>query len=206
MSSPASAIIAVRTWSSRPREEAKATRPPKRLAASASTSSAEAPSNSASRAVTVSGCVMESPRVSWAACQCKSLTEQIIGLHTTTKPAWVQADLGVSSRGGRAGWGRRGPRRGPTTGRSRDGLKGRLHHVSHTADGGVAPQVVIGAGTLAPAVAQRLDGHVDADLVAVLEAHDHPLPSGAPCSLQISDPQGGGDGATSQDAHRLHAA
>src|SRR5450759_3066119 len=36
-------------------------------------------------------------------------------------------------------------------------------------------------------------------------AHDHPLPSGAPCSLQISDPQGGGDGATSEDAHRLHA-
>src|SRR5450756_619976 len=37
------------------------------------------------------------------------------------------------------------------------------------------------------------------------ELHDHPLPSGPACSLQISDSQGGGDGATSEDADRLHA-
>src|SRR5450756_1350419 len=35
--------------------------------------------------------------------------------------------------------------------------------------------------------------------------HDHPLPSGTACSLQISDPQGGGDGATPEDADRVHA-
>src|SRR5665648_505267 len=34
--------------------------------------------------------------------------------------------------------------------------------------------------------------------------HDHPLPSGPPCSLLGSDPQGGEDGAASEDADRLH--
>lgn len=38
-----------------------------------------------------------------------------------------------------------------------------------------------------------------------LPPHDHPLPSGAPCSLLGSDPQGGGDGAASEDPDRLHA-
>src|SRR5665647_458432 len=35
--------------------------------------------------------------------------------------------------------------------------------------------------------------------------HDHPLPSGAPSSLLGSYPQGGGDGATSEDPDRVHA-
>ena len=48
MSSPASAIMCVSTWSSAPSDEAKATRPAKRAAASARTSSAVASPSSAS--------------------------------------------------------------------------------------------------------------------------------------------------------------
>src|SRR5665648_54481 len=40
--------------------------------------------------------------------------------------------------------------------------------------------------------------------IRTMAAHDHPLPSGPPCSLLGSDPQGGEDGAASEDADRLH--
>ena len=62
MSRPASAIRCVSTWSSAPSEEAKATRPGKRAAASARTASAGASPSSARMVATVSGWVMRSPR------------------------------------------------------------------------------------------------------------------------------------------------
>src|SRR6266516_8064314 len=56
-----------------------------------------------------------------------------------------------------------------------DGLEIRSHHVRDAADGRISPQFVHGAPLGAPAVAERFQGDVRANLPAVLEAVGHRL-------------------------------
>src|SRR6266516_837283 len=56
-----------------------------------------------------------------------------------------------------------------------DGLEIRPHHVRDAADGRISPQFVHGAPLGAPAVAERFQRDVGADLAPILEAVSHRL-------------------------------
>src|SRR3989442_6798858 len=53
---------------------------------------------------------------------------------------------------------------------SRERLQIRPHHIAHAADAGCLPQLVHRSPSLSPAVAQGFQGHVQAYLIAELEA------------------------------------